>query len=250
MNDLTVTRQTFDEVMVPVFAPAAFVPDRVGSVRASGIRKAATTSTSPAAFAAHRVGPRASRTAESAPRSRPEALAYRQWLHECAGAAARESPDQPDLRRPRVLRELRRGSERSRIEAGAPLRHRQHRSTESRNHLVHAVVPRPDAVHRQRGRPAEVRRRLRPGAGKASSSSAVQRSSKARAQAAIGPQTCAVIVEPVQGEGGVLPADPAFLQGLRDACDQHGALLIFDEVQTGVGRSGHVSTRTWRLASA
>jgi acetylornithine/N-succinyldiaminopimelate aminotransferase len=47
-----------------------------------------------------------------------------------------------------------------------------------------------------------------------------------------------VIVEPVQGEGGVLPADPAFLKGLREACDQHGALLIFDEVQTGVGRTG------------
>ncbi|SAL28753.1 bifunctional N-succinyldiaminopimelate-aminotransferase/ acetylornithine transaminase protein [Caballeronia sordidicola] len=60
----------------------------------------------------------------------------------------------------------------------------------------------------------------------------------AAARAAIGPQTCAVIVEPVQGEGGVIPADPAFLQGLREACDQHGALLIFDEVQTGVGRTG------------
>lgn len=61
----------------------------------------------------------------------------------------------------------------------------------------------------------------------------------AAAQAAIGPKTCAVIVEPIQGEGGVIPADPAFLQALREACDAHGALLIFDEVQTGVGRTGH-----------
>jgi acetylornithine/N-succinyldiaminopimelate aminotransferase len=60
----------------------------------------------------------------------------------------------------------------------------------------------------------------------------------AAARAAIGPKTCAVIVEPVQGEGGVIPADPAFLKALREACDQHGALLIFDEVQTGVGRTG------------
>ncbi|MDR5771259.1 MULTISPECIES: aspartate aminotransferase family protein [unclassified Caballeronia] len=60
----------------------------------------------------------------------------------------------------------------------------------------------------------------------------------AKAVEAIGPDTCAVIVEPVQGEGGVLPADPAFLEGLRRACDKHGALLIFDEVQTGVGRTG------------
>jgi acetylornithine/N-succinyldiaminopimelate aminotransferase len=59
-----------------------------------------------------------------------------------------------------------------------------------------------------------------------------------KAREAIGAKTCAVIVEPIQGEGGVLPADPAFLEGLREACDQHGALLIFDEVQTGVGRTG------------
>jgi len=58
------------------------------------------------------------------------------------------------------------------------------------------------------------------------------------ARAAIGAKTCAVIVEPIQGEGGVIPADPAFLRALREACDTHGALLIFDEVQTGVGRTG------------
>jgi succinylornithine aminotransferase len=60
----------------------------------------------------------------------------------------------------------------------------------------------------------------------------------AAARAAIGPRTCAVIVEPIQGEGGVVPADPAFLQGLRELCDEQDALLIFDEVQTGVGRTG------------
>jgi succinylornithine aminotransferase len=47
-----------------------------------------------------------------------------------------------------------------------------------------------------------------------------------------------VIVEPIQGEGGVIPADIEFLKGLRELCDQFGALLIFDEVQTGVGRTG------------
>lgn len=50
--------------------------------------------------------------------------------------------------------------------------------------------------------------------------------------------TCAVIVEPIQGEGGIITADPEFLRGLRELCNQHGALLIFDEVQTGVGRTG------------
>ncbi|THD37147.1 acetylornithine/succinyldiaminopimelate transaminase, partial [Pantoea sp. R102] len=60
----------------------------------------------------------------------------------------------------------------------------------------------------------------------------------ASAAALINDQTCAVIVEPIQGEGGVLPADPAFLRGLRELCDRHQALLIFDEVQSGVGRTG------------
>jgi len=53
-------------------------------------------------------------------------------------------------------------------------------------------------------------------------------------------KTCAVVVEPVQGEGGVLPADPEFLKGLRQLCDEHDALLVFDEVQTGVGRTGYL----------
>ena len=52
--------------------------------------------------------------------------------------------------------------------------------------------------------------------------------------------TCAVIVEPMQGEGGVVPATREFLQGLRALCDRHNALLIFDEVQTGVGRTGEL----------
>ena len=62
----------------------------------------------------------------------------------------------------------------------------------------------------------------------------------ASAAAVIDNDTCAVIVEPVQGEGGVHPATPEFLQGLRDLCDQHGALLIFDEVQCGLGRTGRL----------
>ena len=60
------------------------------------------------------------------------------------------------------------------------------------------------------------------------------------AKALINDQTCAVIVEPVQGEGGVVPASGEFLRGLRQLCDQHNALLIFDEVQTGVGRTGEL----------
>jgi acetylornithine/N-succinyldiaminopimelate aminotransferase len=58
------------------------------------------------------------------------------------------------------------------------------------------------------------------------------------AKAAIGPNTAAVIIEPIQGEGGINQATPEFLQTLRDLCDQHGALLIFDEIQCGMGRTG------------
>ncbi|SNY57809.1 acetylornithine/N-succinyldiaminopimelate aminotransferase [Arsukibacterium tuosuense] len=57
-------------------------------------------------------------------------------------------------------------------------------------------------------------------------------------KALISDNTCAIVVEPIQGEGGIIPATPEFLQGLRDLCDQHNALLVFDEVQTGVGRTG------------
>ncbi|MGM0833456.1 MAG: aspartate aminotransferase family protein [Pseudomonadota bacterium] len=56
----------------------------------------------------------------------------------------------------------------------------------------------------------------------------------------VGDDTCAIMVEPMQGEGGIVPATQEFLQGLRDLCDEHNALLIFDEVQTGVGRSGEL----------
>jgi acetylornithine/N-succinyldiaminopimelate aminotransferase len=54
----------------------------------------------------------------------------------------------------------------------------------------------------------------------------------------IGSQTCAVILEPIQGEGGVRCPDPGYLAALRQLCDQAGILLIFDEIQTGIGRTG------------
>jgi acetylornithine/N-succinyldiaminopimelate aminotransferase len=59
-------------------------------------------------------------------------------------------------------------------------------------------------------------------------------------KAMVSEKTCAVVLEPVQGEGGVIPADPHYLQYARQLCDRHGAVLIFDEVQTGVGRVGEL----------
>ena len=59
-------------------------------------------------------------------------------------------------------------------------------------------------------------------------------------KAAISDKTCAVVLEPIQGEGGVLPGELDYLQGARELCNQHNALLVFDEVQTGMGRTGHL----------
>ncbi|KXF82793.1 aspartate aminotransferase family protein [Enterovibrio coralii] len=56
--------------------------------------------------------------------------------------------------------------------------------------------------------------------------------------AAMSDKTCAIMMEPLQGEGGVVSPDATFLQGVRELCDKHNALLIFDEVQTGNGRTG------------
>jgi succinylornithine transaminase family protein len=56
--------------------------------------------------------------------------------------------------------------------------------------------------------------------------------------AARGPEICAVILEPMQGEGGMTPGTPAYLQAARRLCSEHGALLILDEIQSGMGRTG------------
>ena len=62
---------------------------------------------------------------------------------------------------------------------------------------------------------------------------------------AMGPDTCAVIVEPIQGEGGIRPLPDADLRELRALCDATGALLIFDEVQCGMGRTGRLFAHEW-----
>ncbi|MFQ5785973.1 MAG: aspartate aminotransferase family protein [Alphaproteobacteria bacterium] len=64
-------------------------------------------------------------------------------------------------------------------------------------------------------------------------------------RAAIGPETAAILVEPVQGEGGIRPADPDYLKALRVIADEFGVLLFFDEVQCGMGRTGRLFAHEW-----
>ena len=64
-------------------------------------------------------------------------------------------------------------------------------------------------------------------------------------RAAITDKTCAVMIEPIQGEGGIRMLPDACLKGLRDLCDETGALLIFDEVQCGMGRTGRLFAHEW-----
>lgn len=63
--------------------------------------------------------------------------------------------------------------------------------------------------------------------------------------AAITPQTAAILVEPIQGEGGIHSAPEGYLQGLRDIADRHGLLLFFDEIQSGMGRTGRLFAHQW-----
>ena len=64
-------------------------------------------------------------------------------------------------------------------------------------------------------------------------------------EAAIGPNTAAMYIEPVQGEGGIRPVPHQCLRGLRELCDKHGILLMFDEIQCGIGRTGKLFAHEW-----
>lgn len=67
----------------------------------------------------------------------------------------------------------------------------------------------------------------------------------AAVERAIGVATAAILIEPVQGEGGIRPAPPEFLRGLRELCDRHDLLLVYDEVQCGMGRTGKLFAYEW-----
>ncbi|MHB9839360.1 aspartate aminotransferase family protein [Paraburkholderia terrae] len=234
MHDQNVTRQTFDEVMVPVFAPASFVPDRGAGSRvwdtqgkdyidfAGGIAVTALGHAHPELLKVlHDQGAKLwhignGYTNEPVLRlaKRLEELTFAdRAFFANSGAEANEAA----LKLARRVAFDRYGAQKDEIVSFT-------QSFHGRTFFTVSVGGQPKYSEGFGPVPAGIKH--------------LPYNDIEAARAAIGPKTCAVIVEPVQGEGGVIPADPAFLKALREACDQHNALLIFDEVQTGVGRTG------------
>lgn len=235
MTSENVTRQTFDDVMVPVFSPAPFVPDRGEGSRvwdtagkdyvdfAGGIAVTALGHGHPKVLKVFEAQGRKlwhignGYTNEPVLRlaRRLESLTFAdRAFFANSGAEANEAA----LKLARRVAFDRFGEDKYEIVSFAQSFHGRTFFTVSvggQPKYSDGFGPKPAGIHHLPYNDIEA------------------------ARAAIGPRTCAVIVEPVQGEGGVIPADPAFLKALREACDAHGALLIFDEVQTGVGRTGH-----------
>jgi acetylornithine aminotransferase len=99
------------------------------------------------------------------------------------------------------------------------------------------LVPRTDAGHRERHRPAEVQHGFEP---LMPGFKHVPYNDLRAMERAMDSHTAAILVEPIQGEGGVYVPDDGYLAGPAQACDESAALLVFDEVQTGVGRTGRL----------
>jgi acetylornithine/N-succinyldiaminopimelate aminotransferase len=236
MNDFAVNRQTFDDVMVPVFSPAPFVPVRAAGSRVwdsegreyidftGGIAVTALGHTHPELVRVLREQGETLWHVSNAYTNQPvlrlasrlEALTFAERAFFAnSGAEANEAA----LKLARRAALERHGPEKIEIVSFS-------QSFHGRTLFTVSVGGQPKYAEGFGPVPAGIVH--------------LPYNDIEAARGAIGPKTCAVIVEPIQGEGGVIPADPAFLRTLREACDAHGALLIFDEVQTGVGRTGHL----------
>lgn len=234
MNDTAVNRQTFDEVMVPVFSPASFVPDRgVGSRVWDTQGRDYIDFTGGIAVTA--LG-----------HSHPELLRVLREQGEKIWHVSNAYTNEPVLRLAKRLEALtfaeRAFFANSGAEANeAALKLARRVAVERHGDDKYEIVSFKQSFHGRTFFTVSVGGQPKYAEGFGPQPAGIVHlpyNDIEAARAAIGPKTCAVIVEPIQGEGGVIPADPAFLRALRDACDTHGALLIFDEVQTGVGRTG------------
>jgi acetylornithine/N-succinyldiaminopimelate aminotransferase len=235
MNDLTVTRQTFDEVMVPVFAPAPFVPDR-----GLGSRVWDTQGRDYVDFAG-------GIAVTALGHAHPELLKVLQEQGSKLWHIGNGYTNEPVLRLARRLEDLtfadRAFFANSGAEANeAALKLARRVAFDRHGADKYEIISFTQSFHGRTFFTVSVGGQPKYSEGFGPVPAGIIHlpyNDLEAAKQAIGAKTCAVIVEPIQGDGGVIPADPAFLTGLRDACDAHGALLIFDEVQTGVGRSGY-----------
>jgi succinylornithine aminotransferase len=235
MNDQNVTRQTFDEVMVQVFAPAPFVPDR-----GEGSRVWDTQGRDYVDFAG-------GIAVTALGHAHPELLKV---LHEQGAKLwhiGNGYTNEPVLRLARRLEELTFADRAFFANSGAEANEAAFKlarrvAFERHGADKYEIVSFTQSFHGRTFFTVSVggQPKYSEGFGPVPAGLVhLPYNDIEAARQAIGPKTCAVVVEPIQGEGGVIPADPAFLHALREACDQHGALLIFDEVQTGVGRTGY-----------
>ncbi|PMS19334.1 aspartate aminotransferase family protein [Trinickia dabaoshanensis] len=234
MNDFAVNRQTFDEVMVPVFSPASFVP-----VRGQGSRVWDTQGRDYVDFTG-------GIAVTGLGHAHPELVRVLREQGETLWHVSNAYTNEPVLRLAKRLESLtfadRAFFANSGAEANeAALKLARRAAIERHGPDKIEIVSFKQSFHGRTFFTVSVGGQPKYAEGFGPVPAGIVHlpyNDVEAARAAIGPKTCAVIVEPMQGEGGVIPADPAFLRALREACDAHGALLIFDEVQTGVGRTG------------
>lgn len=234
MNDFAVNRQTFDEVMVPVFSPASFVP-----VRGQGSRVWDSEGRDYVDFTG-------GIAVTALGHAHPELVRVLREQGETLWHVSNAYTNEPVLRLAKRLESLtfadRAFFANSGAEANeAALKLARRVAIERHGPEKIEIVSFKQSFHGRTFFTVSVGGQPKYAEGFGPVPAGIQHlpyNDIEAARAAIGPKTCAVIVEPIQGEGGVIPADPAFLRALREACDAHGALLIFDEVQTGVGRTG------------
>ncbi|HWX10846.1 MAG TPA: aspartate aminotransferase family protein [Trinickia sp.] len=235
MNEFAVNRQTFDDVMVPVFSPAPFIP-----VRGEGSRVWDTDGRDYVDFTG-------GIAVTALGHAHPELVRVLREQGEKLWHVSNAYTNEPVLRLAKRLEALtfaeRAFFANSGAEANeAALKLARRVAVERFGADKHEIVSFTQSFHGRTFFTVSVGGQPKYAEGFGPVPAGIVHlpyNDIAAARQAIGPKTCAVIVEPIQGEGGVIPADPAFLQVLREACDAHGALLIFDEVQSGVGRTGH-----------
>jgi succinylornithine aminotransferase len=234
MNDFAVNRQTFDEVMVPVFSPASFVP-----VRGQGSRVWDTEGRDYVDFTG-------GIAVTGLGHAHPELVRVLREQGETLWHVSNAYTNEPVLRLAKRLEALtfadRAFFANSGAEANeAALKLARRVAIERHGPEKIEIVSFKQSFHGRTFFTVSVGGQPKYAEGFGPVPAGILHlpyNDIEAARAAIGANTCAVIVEPIQGEGGVIPGDPAFLRALREACDAHGALLIFDEVQTGVGRTG------------